>query len=165
MTGVEIRHVRDGDAAAVQQIMEAPHVVRGTMRLPFPAEELIRERIRYAEGATKLVAVRETSVAGYAELISHPGLARHRHAGEINMIATHPNHRGNAVGEALMSAMVELADRWLQLSRLSLIVWTNNERAISLYQRFGFAIEGTMPRYVFLEGTFCDAHLMGRLRG
>ena len=40
-----------------------------------------------------------------------------------------------------------------------------SERAISLYQRFGFAIEGTMPRYVFLGGAFCDAHLMGRLRG
>jgi L-phenylalanine/L-methionine N-acetyltransferase len=165
MTGVEIRHVRDDDAAAVQQILEAPHVVRGTMRLPFHAEEFIRERIRYVEGVTKLVAVREGSVAGYAELVSHPGLARHRHAGEINMIATHPNHRGKAIGEALMSAMVELADKWLQLSRLSLTVWTNNERAISMYGRFSFAIEGTMPRYVFFEGAFCDAHIMGRLNG
>jgi putative acetyltransferase len=163
MTGIDIRHVRITDADAVQQILEAPHVVHGTMRLPFHAEELIRERIRHVDGTTKLVAIREASVAGYAELVTHPGLARHRHAGEINMIATHPSHRGHAVGEALMSTMIDMADRWLQLSRLSLIVWSNNERAISLYERFGFSIEGTMPRYVFLDGAYGDAHLMGRL--
>jgi len=163
MTNIEIRHVGDGDVADIQRILEAPHVVRGTMRLPFHAEEVVRERIRHVEGTTKLVAVREGGVAGYAELVTHPGLARHRHAGEINMIATHPDHRGQGIGESLMSAMIDMADRWLQLSRLSLIVWTSNERAISLYKRFGFVIEGTMPRYVFLDGDFGDAHLMGRI--
>ncbi len=68
-----------------------------------------------------------------------------------------------ALVKSLMSAMIDMADRWLQLSRLSLIVWTSNERAISLYKRFGFVIEGTMPRYVFLDGDFGDAHLMGRI--
>ncbi len=99
MTDIEIRHVRDGDVADIQRILEAPHVVRGTMRLPFHAEEVVRERIRHVEGTTKLVAVREGGVAGYAELVTHPGLARHRHAGEINMIATHPDHRGHGIGE------------------------------------------------------------------
>jgi len=165
MTKIEIRHVRDGDAAAVQQIFEAPHVVLGTMRLPFHAEEVIRDRIRHVEGTIKLVALREGGVAGYAELVTHPGMARHRHAGEVNMIATHPDHRGHGVGETLMATMIDMADRWLQLSRVSLIVWTNNHRAIALYQRFGFEIEGMMPRYVFMNGAFGDAHMMGRIRG
>ena len=63
-----------------------------------------------------------------------------------------------------MAAMVDLADNWLQLSRLGLIVWTNNSGAIALYERFGFAVEGTMPRYVFLDGGYVDAHIMGRIR-
>jgi L-phenylalanine/L-methionine N-acetyltransferase len=164
MTSIGIRHVRDSDVAAVQQILEAPHVVRGTMRLPFHAEEVVRDRVRHVESATKLVALRGTEVAGYAELLTNPGLARHRHVGDINMIATHPAHRGQGVGEALMATMIDMADLWLQLSRLGLIVWTNNKRAISLYERFGFVVEGTMPRYVFLDGDFFDAHMMGRIR-
>ena len=47
-----------------------------------------------------------------------------------------------------MQALIDMADNWLQLSRLGLIVWTDNKPAIALYQEFGFAVEGTMPRYV-----------------
>ena len=164
MANVQVRHVRDDDADAVHQILEAAHVVRGTMRLPFHAREAIRERIRHAEGAVKLVAIHEGSVAGYAELITHPDQPRHRHAGEINMIAAHPEVRGRKVGRSLMEAMVDMADNWLQLSRLSLIVWTSNRSAIALYEEFGFSIEGTMPQFVFVEGKHCDAHMMGRIR-
>jgi putative acetyltransferase len=42
-------------------------------------------------------------------------------------------------------------------------VWTRNLRAIELYKAYGFAVEGTMKRYVFLEGRHCDAHVMGRI--
>ena len=60
--------------------------------------------------------------------------------------------------------MIDLADNWLQLTRLGLIVWTSNAFAITLYQEFGFAIEGTMARYVFVDGRYADAHIMGRVR-
>ena len=164
MADITIRHVREGDAEAIHAILEAPHVVRGTMRLPFLSIEAARERIGAKEGIIKLVAVDGTEVAGYCELVTEPNQPRHRHAGEINMIATHPSFRGRQVGEKLMAAMVDLADNWLQLTRLGLIVWKDNTGAIALYERFGFSVEGTMPNYVFLDGKYVDAQMMGRVR-
>lgn len=79
------------------------------------------------------------------------------------MIAVQEKWHGEGVGAALMGAMVDLADNWLQLRRLSLTVWTSNSSAIALYEKFGFNIEGTMPEFAFGEGKYVDAHLMGRL--
>lgn len=160
---IQTRHVRDDDADAVHRILEAGHVTRGTMRLPYHSRETIRDRIRHVDGVIKLVALVEEQVAGYAELVTQAEL-RHRHAGEINMIATHPDFRGRKVGRKLMESMIDLADNWLQLTRLGLTVWTSNASAILLYQEFGFAVEGTMARYVFLDGQYADAHVMGRVR-
>jgi putative acetyltransferase len=63
-----------------------------------------------------------------------------------------------------MRAAVGLADRWLNLERLELEVYTDNEPAVRLYQKFGFAIEGTLARYAFRDGRYADAYLMARLR-
>jgi putative acetyltransferase len=51
--------------------------------------------------------------------------------------------QGKGVGSALMRAALDLADNWLGLRRLELNVHADNERAIALYRKFGFEIEGT----------------------
>lgn len=158
------RHVRASDADAVQAILQADHVNRGTMRLPVESPSAAADRIADAAGVIKLVALRDDRVAGYAELITHPTLPRHWHCAEVNLVATHPDHRGIGAGRVLMERMIDLADNWLQVQRLTLHVWTTNDRAIALYRSLGFAIEGTMPRFVFLDGAYLDAHVMGRLR-
>jgi putative acetyltransferase len=161
---LKIRHVAEADVGAVHAILQAEHVVRGTMRLRYSDLDFARQRIKPVDGTMKLVATFDDAVAGYSELVTHPDLPRHRHAGEINLVATHPDHRGRGVGEALMKEMIELADDWLQLTRLGLTVWTANTSAIALYRRHGFEIEGTMRRYAFGEGGYVDAHIMGRIK-
>lgn len=42
-----------------------------------------------------------------------------------------------------MSEILDLADNWLMLARIELGVFTDNEKAIKLYEKFGFKIEGT----------------------
>jgi putative acetyltransferase len=63
-----------------------------------------------------------------------------------------------------MRAGVEMADRWLNLTRLELEVYTDNEAAIRLYERVGFEREGTMRQYAFRDGRYVDAYVMARLR-
>ena len=63
-----------------------------------------------------------------------------------------------------MQAAVDLADNWLNLSRLELEVYTDNEPAIRLYRKFGFAVEGTLVRFAFRDGRYVDAFAMARLR-
>jgi putative acetyltransferase len=57
-----------------------------------------------------------------------------------------------------------LVDNWLNLTRLELEVFTDNEPAIKLYKKFGFTIEGTLVRFAYRDGQFVDVYTMARLR-
>lgn len=79
-------------------------------------------------------------------------------------MAVHDAYAGRGAGAALIAAAVEQADRWLNLRRLELTVWTDNTRAIALYERFGFEREGLMRDYAWRDGAYADAISMARLR-
>jgi putative acetyltransferase len=51
---------------------------------------------------------------------------------------------GGGIGVGLLSALIDSAEPRLGLTRLQLTVFADNQRAIALYQRFGFAVEGTL---------------------
>ena len=80
------------------------------------------------------------------------------------MVCTHPDYGGQGVGRALTEAVIDLADNWLNLRRLGLIVFADNPRAIGLYESLGFQHEGVMREFGFKRGEFLDAVVMGRLR-
>jgi putative acetyltransferase len=79
-------------------------------------------------------------------------------------MSVHDDYQGRGVGTALMAAMVDLADNWLGLRRIELQVWTDNAPAIHLYEKFGFAIEGTGRQFARRAGELIDAYYMARLR-
>lgn len=160
----EIRHTEPDDAAAIHAMLTSPHVVDGTMRLPYVSFASSVERIEPREGRYQLTALGDHEVVGFGELVIHPDVPRHAHAGVINIIVTRADRQGQGVGRALIGAMVDLSDDWLGIERLSLTVWTTNEHAIRVYEDFGFRIEGTMRRYVRWRGELIDAHMMARLR-
>ncbi len=51
------------------------------------------------------------------------------------------------------------------VKRLELTVHTSNERATSLYRKFGFEVEGTRRCSLLVDGEFKDEYLMSRLAG
>jgi putative acetyltransferase len=63
-----------------------------------------------------------------------------------------------------MRALIDFADNWLNLTRLELEVYADNEAAIHLYESFGFEIEGTLRKHAFRDGRYIDSIVMGRLR-
>jgi putative acetyltransferase len=79
-------------------------------------------------------------------------------------MAVHDAYAGRGVGRALMAALVDQADLWLNIKRLELTVWSDNDRAIALYERFGFEREGLMCAYGWRDGAYADALAMARLR-
>jgi putative acetyltransferase len=161
---ITIRHIEPGDYEAVQHIYTCPKVVWGTLQLPYPSKELWRKRLAEpAEGHFSLVACVESG-----ELVGQLGLhtsprPRRRHVGQIGM-AVRDDWHGKGVGTALMQAAVDLADQWLNLTRLELEVFVDNAPAIQLYKKFGFTIEGTHVDFAFREGQYVDTYFMARLR-
>ena len=110
-----------------------------------------------------LVACVEGEVVGNLGLETFPNRPRVRHAGSLGM-AVRDDWQGKGVGTMLMRAALDLADNWLNLTRIELTVYVDNSSAVALYKRFGFEIEGTHRRYAFRDGGFVDAYSMARLR-
>ena len=159
-----IRRAEASDAEAVSRIFSGPKAIRGTLQLPFPSAESWRKRLAEPpEGLFSLLACAGNEVVGQLGLHTFPSQPRRRHVGEIGM-AVRDDWQGKGVGRELMQAAVELAEKWLNLSRLELEVYTDNEPAIRLYKKFGFAIEGTLVRFAFRDGQYVDAYAMARLR-
>ena len=159
-----IRRVEPDDYPAIQRIFTGPNAMRGTLQLPYPSMELWRRRLAEPpEGAFDLVACVDGEIVGQLHLGTNPNKPRRRHAGSIGM-AVRDDWQGKGAGTALMQAAVDLADRWLNLSRLELEVFVDNEAALRLYRKFGFVVEGTMIGYAYRDGHFVDVHAMARLR-
>jgi len=159
-----IRHCEPGDYQAVHEIYSFQRAFAGTLQLPYPSLELWRKRLAEpVEGTYNLVAVVGDKVVGQLGLDTFPNKPRRRHVGSLGM-GVHDEWQGRGIGTALLSACINMADKWLNLIRLELEVYTDNEPAISLYERFGFEREGTLRQYAFREGHYVDAYFMARLR-
>lgn len=160
-----LRRASVDDAPAFARIMGDPRVYPNLLQLPFADVALWRERLaaRTAEHpGLLLVAERNGEVVGNAGLDPLGTSLRRRHAMGIGM-AVAPDAWGQGVGSALLAALCEQADRWLQVWRLTLTVYADNARAIALYRRFGFEHEGRHRCYALRDGMYIDALAMARL--
>ena len=161
---LKIRRAEPDDYLAVYEMFTLPEVYEGTMQLPYPSRELWRKRVAETpESLFNLVAVVDDHVVGMLGLETFPNRPRRRHVGRIG-ISVAGEWQGKGVGTALMAAAVDLADNWLNLTRLELKVYADNVAAIHLYERFGFSYEGTLRQHAFRNGKYVDSNVMGRLR-
>jgi putative acetyltransferase len=161
---IRIRQVEPADAPALRDLYARPESVAGTLQIPYPTIERWRERIEsFPEGSVSLVAEVDDHIAGNATLVVHDRSPRRAHAGELG-IAVHPDRQRQGIGTALLGALVDLADNWLNLRRLELTVFVDNARARRLYEKLGFEVEGTHREYAFRDGRFVDVLSMARIR-
>ena len=115
------------------------------------------------DGQQLVIALAEGQIVGGCTCRgpSHPAL-RHTVGLGIDII---PEYRGCGVGNALMTAMMEWAESNPLVRRVELTVFTSNHRAIGLYLKHGFTIEGTRHAAYFKYGEYIDAYEMARLFG
>jgi putative acetyltransferase len=160
---IMIRKAEPSDAEAIRKCYTTPLVVRNTLQLPYRSLESVLELMnKSGDGDHILVAAVDGEVVGVIGLhtFSRP---RVNHRGEIGMMVR-DDWQGKGVGTAMMRAIIDLADKWLNLARIELTVYTDNEPGIALYRKFGFEIEGTLRKYAFRDGEFVDAYAMARIK-
>ena len=148
----------------ITEIITSSHLLDGTMRVPFQPTDALIDRVAQRADQRVLVAVAGDLVVGFLLLKSWPDAPRHSHVAEIDLVATRDDWQGRGVARALLTAAIDLAEQWMGVRRLQLIVFTTNSGAIGLYERLGFEIEGTMRAYGFGRGVDTDAHIMARTR-
>jgi L-phenylalanine/L-methionine N-acetyltransferase len=162
LTGLTIRAREPSDFEEIAALTELPKVRWGTLRLPFTSKEQWRKMMENpSEGQTGIVAVLDGHIVGSAGIRQHKG--RRRHVGEVGMFV-HDDFQRRGIGSALMAPLIDVADNWLDLKRLELTVYVDNEAAIRLYRKFGFEVEGTRRGDTFRLGQYVDSFSMARLR-
>ncbi len=74
-----------------------------------------------------------------------------------------PDTWNRGYGTEATDLMLELAFERLGLHRVSLTVFSFNERAVASYRKSGFVVEGTAREAIWRDGRFWDEHEMGIL--
>ncbi len=159
---ITIRHSRQDDAEAVKSIYSGKQAVAGTLQLPHVADSLWQERLQKpVPGSYSLVAESGGKVVGHIALYVNQNMRR-RHSGYIGM-AVLDGHNGQGIGTALMREVIDLAESWLNITRLELTVFSDNISARRLYEKSGFDVEGEARGFAFRDGEFVDALYMARV--
>jgi putative acetyltransferase len=164
LAAVTIRRAEPGDYAELCRTFEGRSAYSGTLQLPYPSNEIWRKRLAEPKpDEFMLVALVGGKIAGNAGLHRSANSPRRSHAMYVGM-AVREEFQGKGVGDALMTALIEIADGWLNVFRLELTVFTDNERALRLYRKHGFEVEGTHKAYALRAGKYVDTYSMARVR-
>jgi putative acetyltransferase len=161
---IVLRRAEPDDYEAVWRTLLDEAAYSGTLQAPFPSREMWRKRVaELPESDFMLVALVDGQVVGHAALHSTGKSPRRAHAMHLGMTVD-AAWQGKGVGTALLRALMELADGWLNVFRIELTVFADNERAQALYRKFGFVLEGTHRAYALRAGSYVDACSMARIK-
>jgi len=160
---ITIRAAEASDYEAMRETMSQPRAQAMTLQLPLPSLDMWKKRLAETPAdAHLLVAELDGKVVGNLGMFPAKQ-QRRRHAAGLGM-AVHDAYHGRGVGTALLKVALNLADNWLNFSRLELEVYVDNAPAIALYKKHSFEIEGTLRKHVFRDGVFVDSHVMARIK-
>ncbi|MDN8091037.1 GNAT family N-acetyltransferase [Burkholderia multivorans] len=134
-----------------------------TLPHPLPSFEKWQQRLeRIRERGVSRVAEVDGAVVGHLALHTEPN-PRRRHAAGLGMMLDASRH-GRGIGSRLLAAAIDLAENWLDVTRIELTVFVDNRAAIALYEKHGFRIEGESPDYALRDGAYASVYRMARLR-
>ena len=159
---IEIRRAEPSDAKAIKEIYECPNAYSSTLQLPLPSVDMWEKRFaNVPEDVYSYVAMLDGEIVGNIgfKVFTNP---RRRHVATFGM-GVKDIAQGRGVGSALLETVVDLADSWLNLTRIELTVFVDNDRAIRLYKKYDFEIEGESKAYAFRNGGYVDAYHMARI--
>lgn len=177
MTEPEIHYLNDGRALLIREAEEADAKALldyaeaisgesdylsfgpGEFVLTQAEEEDTLRRYRESDNQIYLVGLVEgTVVAALTFAAGHR--PRTRHAGGFGL-SVRKEWWGLGIGSRLLDVLLGWARAEGIVSKINLRVRTDNQRAIALYERKGFVIEGTISREILLEGEYHGTHWMG----
>lgn len=165
---VWVREATPADAPAVLRVHRAV-LGEGRWFITRPDEftatvaQLIQRigELQRHETSTFLVGGRDRAVEGFVT-VQGGQLLRMRHVGKLEILV-HADARGQGLGKALLDAALEWAEAHAGVAKIGLNVFADNRRAIALYERAGFAVEGRRLReYRMEDGDLRDDLLMYR---
>lgn len=164
---MEIRHATDADVPDIQAIY-AHHVLHGAGTFeedpPSVEDMLVRFRKVTGQGFVWLVAADATGVLGYGYYAPFRDRSAYRFTVE-DSIYVRDDVRGQGVGKALVSRLIELATAQGMRQMIAVIGDSENVGSIGVHASLGFHMVGTMKAVGVKFGRWIDVVTMQRPLG
>jgi L-phenylalanine/L-methionine N-acetyltransferase len=162
VTGLTVRAIDVADAADIADIYAHESVIANTAQIPLRGGQFWMGFWKSKDaGAVELVCEVDGRAVGHLGILMNAA-PRRKHVATFG-IAVHPDFQGRGVGNALVAEMLRLADNWLNLVRVELTVASDNIRAMGLYRKHGFVVEGEALYDNFRAGKFTHSTSMARI--
>ncbi|MBK7960639.1 MAG: GNAT family N-acetyltransferase [Bdellovibrionales bacterium] len=169
-SGVEvvIRSATKQDADAILELSrgvigeEIYQLTSGSeFRMTIEAEEKWIESHLTNPNHIILVAELNSKIVGLLDF-ANGHRQRVSHTGEFGM-SVEKSVREKGFGSLLLQALIDWAAKNEKIEKIGLSVHNNNERAIGLYKKMGFEVEGVRKRDLkYGDGQYVDTVVMGR---
>jgi len=158
------REARGEDAAALLEHINAVggetdflSFGKGAFNISAEKEARVIERFRYSRNDTMLLAISDGKVVGNA-VIESERIPRYSHRATLSVTVLR-DCWGMGIGSELVRKLIDFS-RGAGIATVSLEVRSDNARAISLYEKFGFKKLGVYERFFKIGEHFFDADLM-----
>ncbi len=163
MAGIEIRHATLDDAAAIADIYTQGILDRiATYETEPRTEADIRKKLESdSERHPTIVAELDNTVIGAAWISLYRPRECYAGIGEFSFYIDR-NARGKGVGQMLLTALIDEAERlgyWKLLSR----VFTFNHASLNACKKQGFREVGTYEKHAKLDGEWLDVVIIERM--
>lgn len=157
-----VREVELDDYRDISQIRKMEGVMENILATPEEPAGRVRNKIlNLTEDDFWYVAEDMGQVVGLVMLKRYSN-ARKKHVGVIGLMVDR-NYQGKGIGNLLLEKIIKLADYSLGIKRLELNVFSDNERAIKLYEKHGFKIEGIQKYAAIKNDNYSDELMMARV--
>jgi RimJ/RimL family protein N-acetyltransferase len=163
---ISLRALDREDAPRIAGWFNDPEVTRNTSRYrPLSVSEQVRLIDRMHENTDDLVVgiVLKATDALIGQCGLHGVNDKNRRCTFFILIGDRSNW-DQGYGSEATRLMLALAFDTLNLNRVQLDVFADNERAVRCYEQLGFRKEGVLRQHSFREGAYHDVLLMSMLR-
>lgn len=113
------------------------------------------------EASIMLLAMDKDEIAGIATIHSSAKV-KARHDGELGIVVA-KKYQGQGIGTELIRQLIEWAKGNGVTTRISLDTRADNVKAVELYLKFGFVVEGCRKNSTLLDGKYYDLYVMGMM--
>jgi len=131
---------------------------KGEFTMTLQEEVAFLEKARASEGQLYLLAFIDDVLVGSMHFAAGQR-PRSEHSGDFGITVV-KDCWGLGIGQHLLRELIKWAQDGRKIKKIHLKVRTDNARAISLYERLGFELEGLLKREIYLGDKYFDLYTM-----
>lgn len=156
---IQLRIAEIEDAPFLHTLFNDPKVIDYWFEEPYVSRHQLEEQIKKQDKETRLFIITDRAEVQIGLVAFYFINGRHRHAEFA--IALDPAHQGKGYATKATRLALAYAFNVLNLYKVYLIVVVTNEKAIHIYEKFGFKTEGVLKQHYYINGRYEDGMIMG----